>query len=413
MGENDPNLDKCVQAYIDGIVSRGVNTLDISGQTALINMARIGRFPMAEKCLKKLLKIPSIKVNHRDHAGRTALMYAVQYSATDSSLECVKALLAHPKIIVNLGDTKHQNTALHLATTCKHNTVDVETIRYLLEAPNINVNLQNCREETALHRLCDGITWNTKASFGLRAVQLLLSHPDIDVNIEDEDGDTALHVLCLLMPSHFDQQIFDVFKLLLAVPHIDVNVQNDYRHTPLTVLYDCERSSKYIDELLNRADICFYRTLEWCGDKVERLTIGQYLLKIICRRLQQNSITELILPSIKNFGEEYVDMVKLALCTTTRLQSFYFMRGLTRYEKLAWLQVTKENFSITDFDLLGLGEVNTILTEANKRNRNALEKCRKAARCTVWAFKLILRVKDMAKMLGKLVWESRGTEVWA
>jgi len=406
--------DKCVEGYISAVVSRGINERDMCGQTALINMARVGRFPMAERCLKELLKIPGIDVNIQDNSGMTALTWAVTFSGADSSVACVEALLKHPNIDVNLCEKKiPKRTCLHFSVDTR--TMDLKALDLLLQHPSINVNVKDSDGDTPLANLFmyDHLDITNRCSIATK----LLEHPKIEVNSYNKNGRTPLHIMLTHLPESFNQTHFDLCKALVTRPETRLNTVNNSGRSPLAVLCKKEFNNpavkQYLDLMMTQPNISVYTALKACNYPT-RWHIGQYILDHICRRLKENSVRKLTLCSISDFGQKYLDKLKTALCETTRLRIFGIEPGLSNEEMYAWREVSEDNFSVTDFHLRGcnMEYSNGILMRASLRNQRALEKCRAASLFTVWAFSKKLKVKDVARILGKLVWESRGTKTW-
>ena len=83
-------------------------------------------------------------------------------------------------------------TALHLACQNSDQKSTNGTVEYLLNYPNIDVNLQNVDGNTALHMVCR--YYNTDITE--KMCELLLVQPGINVNLRDCRGQTALHIAC-------------------------------------------------------------------------------------------------------------------------------------------------------------------------------------------------------------------------
>jgi ankyrin repeat protein len=76
-------------------------------------------------------------------------MFASRYSNTDSTEETVKMLLEHPNIDVNL-QNEDGWAALMFASRYSNTDSTEETVKILLEHPNIDVNLQNNKKWNSL-----------------------------------------------------------------------------------------------------------------------------------------------------------------------------------------------------------------------------------------------------------------------
>ncbi|ETW01979.1 serine/threonine protein kinase [Aphanomyces invadans] len=201
---------------------------DCSETTALLLVARLGRADMAKlllahrnvllsvvnelgetplivasKCgnvgvVDLLLKHVHVQVNELSrHYSRTALMYACDNGHTD----VVAALLQHKDINVNL-ENESEETALMFAA-------NAAILRMLLARPEIHsINKRN----TSGNAVVNHAAWR-----GLTDVmQVLLAQPDIDVNFENRAGNTVLYHAC-------SEGFPEVACMLLAWPHINVN----------------------------------------------------------------------------------------------------------------------------------------------------------------------------------------------
>lgn len=91
---------------------------------------------------------------------------------------------------------------------------------YLLQLPNINVNVLGERNETALHlAVRNGLVDSCRA---------LPVFPDINVNAQDSDGYTALHLAVL-------RGDFELVIMLLQVRGIQVSIRSEKRVTPASI----------------------------------------------------------------------------------------------------------------------------------------------------------------------------------
>jgi ankyrin repeat protein len=122
-------------------------------------------------------------------------------------------LLEAPNVNVNI-QAQLGKAALHYSAENGHEAVVIK----LLEAPNVNVNIQDRFQQTALHY---------SAKMGHEAVVIkFLEAPNVDVNIQDQLGKTAFHY------SAKKGHEAIVIKLLEA-PNVNVNIQDQLGKTAL------------------------------------------------------------------------------------------------------------------------------------------------------------------------------------
>ena len=178
---------------------------------------------------KKLIEHPVADINLKSINGYTALIIASLFSNNTSSEETVKLLLQYPNIDVNIQDYVQGNSALIFSSNFSNTTSSEETVRMLLQHSDINVNLHTNDGNTAL--IFSSLYSNTTSSE--ETVKLLLQHPNIDVNIQDyNEGNTAL-----IMASAFtnDTSTEETVRMLLEHPDINVNLQDNDGHTALII----------------------------------------------------------------------------------------------------------------------------------------------------------------------------------
>lgn len=178
-----------------------------------------------------------IKAAHTEEQAE--LVKHLCHQASYGTIATVRELL--PKVDINAQDDETGNTALMCAT---RNSVDTSVVTFLLQIPEINVNIQNKDGETALMlaaKWCDdkviekflqtsGIDVNAEAKNGTTAlaiaaqygrennVKLLLEASDIDINAPGKNGVTAL-----ILAAQYGEE--NIVKLLLQNPDIDVNIK--------------------------------------------------------------------------------------------------------------------------------------------------------------------------------------------
>ena len=217
--------------------------------------------------------------------------FALKYAITtdDSGLQLLDLLLTSPNIDVNMKDG-NQRTALMLSCISGH----IDITRRLIKARSIEINCQDYGGETALmlsfvngdkdttKKLLSmrGLDVNCKDNCGQTALMLssingdedtiekLLSMKDIDVNCQDKYGQTALMLSCI--NGHPE-----ITKRLLAVPGVNINCQdNDGETAAMFAVLDnnqeCFEQLTYNDEVdWNLQDTCGMTVVMWAIDSDE------------------------------------------------------------------------------------------------------------------------------------------------
>lgn len=177
-----------------------VNIQNNNGETALIRATTATCAGDGEQIIRLLLEVPAIKVNLQDKQGRSAFIQAalscsavsvkllsnipgLDFNAHDkdgyTALLCaaqfcpdlVKLLLRIRGIDINRAEFTHGNTALLAAFGRESNVIR------LLKRPDVNINVQNNRGETALILAV--------ASGYRHAVKHLLDTPCVKINLKD------------------------------------------------------------------------------------------------------------------------------------------------------------------------------------------------------------------------------------
>lgn len=182
--------------------------------------------------IKDILYNSPIDVNATVDGYSNLLIHAL-YSEKKA---VARLLLQHPDYDINLQTPKDKYTALMHSS--KWGLTDI--VQKMLQNPQINVNIQDSKNETALHLAC--YTQKTDV------VELLLQHPNIDVNIKNYNNETALYFAC-------DKGNIDIVELLLENPSIDVNVQS--RNWGFTALHEASRKCypEIVEALLQHPNI--------------------------------------------------------------------------------------------------------------------------------------------------------------
>lgn len=218
--------------YLLNIPGIDINAQNMEGYSPLISTAWNGRINI----VKLLIQAPELDVNAQNDEGITALMGTALNGTTDIA----NLLLEIPGIDVNIGD-KNGMTALMFA--CEDHP---EVAKILLDAPGINVNAKDNMGHTALFfaettdiiesLLKAGIDINAQTNYGQTAlhsaasldvketVKILLEAPDIKINIRDKANKTAYNYaqekeyffISILIKNKVDQLTSQAFESISA-----------------------------------------------------------------------------------------------------------------------------------------------------------------------------------------------------
>jgi len=187
----------------------------------LVRMAATARFPPNLECIKKLLQLTEIDINQIGPNDNTALIRACSLAHETSCIECVELLLADPHVNINAQNNR-KHTALH-KTVIFLSGIDVAKL--LLSSPVIDVNL---RDEKGWSPLAFAARYHGS---DVSYLELLLSHQDIDVNSRENEDWTPLMMACRYATSK-DSSI-QIVEKLLSHPDINPNLQNEKKMTAL------------------------------------------------------------------------------------------------------------------------------------------------------------------------------------
>jgi ankyrin repeat protein len=170
----------------------------------------------------------------------------------NNKIDIIKILSKHSTFDPNITDINKFYTLLNYKFTKRspqthHFTEnDIETLKYLLNLPNINVNLRNENGLSVLHyAIMMYYENNDYHNDYLFIKNYLLTHSKINVNIEDNTGKTPLYYVII-------QNNIQLVKLLLSHKDIKVNIKDNTGKSILDIALDIELKTKYseIVELL-------------------------------------------------------------------------------------------------------------------------------------------------------------------
>ncbi|KAG4100127.1 ankyrin repeat-containing domain protein [Neocallimastix lanati (nom. inval.)] len=299
---------------------------------------KVGKTPLDMAILKfnqelidLFLAQNKLDINYRGLGGNTSLMTAVECG----NYEAMESLLNHKNIDINITND-YGGTALMYATS---NAVDNKrNVHMLVSKPDINLNLKDENEETALLlsikykniKIADYlvkqklIDVNTKNIFGdcplLLAIEYPNMHPlvntllqreDIEVNIQNKNLSTPL---MLAIQNNYE----DIVKKLLAHPKIDINLKDSDGESALTI--SLKRGYFYLSRLLIQHPKI---------SKTERDHFFSCLSSLSSPSTISNSINPSTLPLLSNI---------LGTSKTSTLIKYWFdCRSLKDFNLEAWL----------------------------------------------------------------------------
>ena len=149
----------------------------------------------------------SFYINWTDHDTYfkwTFLIFAVIHNRE----ELVRYLLADPRISVNYGFGGN-NTAIHLLCD-NYNASSISILKLLIGHKDIDVNIQNWKGRTGLHRLC---------IFGHKeGVRELLIDARVDLTIRSNEGKTALDIAVIwghLLRIPNEMLVHDIVRMII------------------------------------------------------------------------------------------------------------------------------------------------------------------------------------------------------
>jgi ankyrin repeat protein len=217
------------ERILDQFPDYDVNVINSTGYTPLHLVVH----PKYELVLiKKILaRTNSENVNAQDEYGWTALHDAI---VSESEI-AVNELLKRDNVDVNLKN-KNNQTALHLA--CCWEDIPIELFNIILKL-STDVNAQEIEGHTALQCAI--------RSESEIAVKVLLRRKDVNVNLKNNDNETALH-----LSIRYNMPI-DLYTKILE-KSTDVNVQEKDGRTALHLAIVLENRTA-VEELLKRNDV--------------------------------------------------------------------------------------------------------------------------------------------------------------
>jgi ankyrin repeat protein len=206
----------------------------------------------SNKIIKTLLEHFPV-IWEKDLLNKALIIIAARTNDT-STEETLKLLLEHPNIDVNYHIGNPGMTALVLAAIYSNTTSTEKSVKMLLDHPDIDVNLFGYFSTQAgifgRGKQC-ALTFAAQYSnfsSSEKTVKMLLEHPKINVNIRspvfiysEPSGETPL----MLALKEIKYTTPKTIKILLEHPSIDVKVENNKFETALIIAtrYSCQEIS--------------------------------------------------------------------------------------------------------------------------------------------------------------------------
>jgi ankyrin repeat protein len=247
----DPNEggDITVLTYL--LSQKGVNgdTNDKSFYTLLDRACNnINRIPL--EIFKVLIETHGYDVNSQDNDKNTPLHYALRFfdPRNGGDITVLTYLLSQKGVN---GDTKSKDGGTLLHYACENiNKLPLEIFQYLIETVGCDVNVEDNKKDTPIHRAIDCFEPNKGGDISV------LQYLSNQTNTKGKSGDTLLHYAC----EKINIRSLDVFKVLIETHGFDVNAQNNNKDTPLHLALCCFDPNNggditVLTYLLNQKDI--------------------------------------------------------------------------------------------------------------------------------------------------------------
>jgi ankyrin repeat protein len=184
-----------------------------------------------------LVKAHGADINVQDDNNDTPIHIAFRRFDTDDHEDTnLLTYLINQKDVNVTIKGKNGSTLLHLACEMISKNIYVYDFEKLIETLGADVNAQDDAGDTPIHVVfrcydpsydCDG------DDYDIETLDYLINQTNLDVNIEGRDGHSLLHCACF----HIDTLPFDVLKALIKKHGADPNALNKDKDTPLHVAF--------------------------------------------------------------------------------------------------------------------------------------------------------------------------------
>jgi ankyrin repeat protein len=200
-----------------------------SGRTILHNYCEhINTTPF--EIFKYLIETKGCNVNTQSRSGDTPLLTAFRFFDPNKggNVDILTYLLHQQGINANVKDFSGR-TLLHYACI-NINIIPLEIFKYLIETKRCDINIQNLTGGIPLNYAL--LRFDPNHGGDINTLMYLINVSNIDVNIKGIFDMTLLHLACLATPL----LPFHIFKLLIETKGADVDECDKYGDTPLHLL---------------------------------------------------------------------------------------------------------------------------------------------------------------------------------
>jgi len=341
------------------------------GEQPLLGIARCWKYQRKvshERLLwltEWLFREQDVDVNDKDELGWTALAHACRYHGDDTRF--VELLLKRPDIDVNCQDKNGWTPLMNACRNVKNGESSLDIVKLLLAHPQIKTWLQNTRARTA--------SWICALHADAETFETLINSPRYEIYHTDFD------ITCLVT-NCFKQRDFDKkMQIMLNCP-----------------VFENDKT----DLWLNAA---------WWGEG----HINEDLLEALCYVLEHNLIRRLKIPRRlyrkHHVNDKVFERILRGIEGCTSLYSVIFM-DFCRPEDRVWRSVYESVLMNPAIRSLPADKFKAMEHRLFERiNSLAFEKCRNATFLVLLGFRRVLG-RDVAKIIAKLVWATRGTRCW-
>jgi len=277
----------------------------------------------------------------------------------------------------------------------------------LLGCPRVDVNCRayDSDARTVLHLCCE-----YSAKIPIECIELLLKSPEIEVNhVAGWRRKTPLMVAIRNLNGHSS---VECVELLLRDPKTDTSLRDDYTHSALDHILSWadEKDQLRLIKLLFESPT--FDAVHSLKSKLEtgRWDICKLVIESCLKSLYDNTLVQVWFEDFSGVDAILYQAFVGAIKWTTRLTH---VSG--KLSALLSTDVIDNNFSIIYLESMANYSLHQEkywdLLYMVVRNRKAREKCFQAAFHSALFFRKHLG-HDIANVIGRLVWETRGTKVW-
>ncbi|WP_316794810.1 ankyrin repeat domain-containing protein [Pedobacter agri] len=235
---------ECMHHYINPLAQMGLNVdaPNIKNETALISALKF-RKPF----FIDVLLANGADPNHIDHDGNNAFYYAIIWNH-DLKAYLKLSEYASPNLneINGIGQTALFNYVTEI------NFDSMETNQAIIK--------QLINDGADLHLACNRYgeqktTIDMAAGKSLEVIQAILETGFIDINVQDEKGNTLLHKICAYNVNEDHDKAKETYRKvkLLLENGADASITNDHDQTPMMLASDDNHKIKTVELLMKQA----------------------------------------------------------------------------------------------------------------------------------------------------------------